>query len=151
MTNLSGAHLNKTDLRQARFFGCSLKDSDLSDADIRKASIVNSNLTGTMLMDADLNGTIYEVQSQPPMWSIGLAKHLGYITWKRNSEPIYALRKSLADAGFKTAAQQVNAAIHRHDQNLVERFLFDWTCEWGTNWLRPLFVAAILSLLCTLI
>ncbi|MCX6631718.1 MAG: hypothetical protein NTW28_29260, partial [Candidatus Solibacter sp.] len=41
--------------------------------------------------------------------------------------------------------------IHRNNQSSFERVFFDWTCEWGANWLRPLKLLGLLSLICTII
>jgi hypothetical protein len=85
------------------------------------------------------------------MSTFSLADGLGHLSWAQDSAPIYTLRKSLLDAGFVKSARQVNAAIHRKGESSLERFLFDWTCEWGANWLRPLAIAGVVSLLCTVI
>jgi hypothetical protein len=76
---------------------------------------------------------------------------LGYLTWKTDPEPIVLLRKAFFDAGFVKSARAVNTSIHRHDESRLERVLFDWTCEWGSNWLRPLELVGFLSALCTLV
>jgi len=44
---------------------------------------------------------------------------------------------------------QHGAAIHRHDQSSFGRIAFDWTCEWGANWLRPLELIALLTMICS--
>src|ERR1035441_8975395 len=76
---------------------------------------------------------------------------LDHLTWSENSGPIFALRKSLLEAGFRDAGRQLTAAIHRHDQSWLETWLFDRTCAWGANWLRPLGLVGVLSVLCTVI
>lgn len=76
---------------------------------------------------------------------------LGFITFNSNPAPLYSLRRSLSESGFNGAARQVTAAIRRHNQNMLERVIFDWTCEWGANWVRPLELISELSLFCTFI
>jgi hypothetical protein len=55
------------------------------------------------------------------------------------------------DAGFNKESKLVTAAIHRHEQNLIDRVLFDWTCQWGASPLRPLLLVGWLSMICTMI
>jgi len=45
----------------------------------------------------------------------------------------------------------VTAAIHRHDQSSIEKLLFDFTCEWGEDWTRPLEIIAGLWFVCAVI
>ena len=61
------------------------------------------------------------------------------------------LRKALDEAGFRGPARQVSAAIRRRNQSWVERLAFDWTCEWGANFVRPLELIAAVCGLCTLL
>jgi hypothetical protein len=179
--NLSHAELYHVDLRKARLrkgdlsnvllFDVNLGGADLVEANFRRAIIVGANLSGAHLMGTDLSGarlldvdlsgadvslahfnhTIYEPKSAPILASMAITDGLGTLTWEQNSGPIYALRESFEEAGFRAQARQVNAAIHRHDQNSFEKILFDWTCEWGASYLRPLGVAGALCLIYTLI
>jgi hypothetical protein len=174
--DLNGAHLSRADLDEADLFGAYLLRTDLSDAGLFEAKLIGAHMNGVHLNNAyllmadlsggdltsadltnvqfafaNLEGALY-VPKRPPLLSgIAVAYGLGRLRWQGDPEPIYALRKSLFDAGFVKQAREVKAAIHRQGQSWLERVLFDWTCEWGANWLRPLAIAAILSLFCTLI
>ena len=175
-TILQGANLTGANLRDAKLIGADLSraifnSADLSGADLTDAILFRSDFSDSLLTDAsragsklsrvlsahppfatlNLSRSAYEPASHPSPEEIAYAVGLGYLTWSKNSGPIYALRKSLEDAGFRDAARQVTAAIHRHDQNWIERVAFDWTCEWGANCWRPLGWVATLCVLCTLI
>lgn len=139
--HLDGANLNQTDLRGAI----------LTDVDFKNAFLKDTHIAGARLDRAKLNGAQYEPAENPSPKDIAGAVGLGFMTWKEDSGPIFALRKSFAEAGFHKAERQVTAAIRRHDQGPVERFLFDWTCEWGAKPLRPIELAGALCGFCTFI
>lgn len=147
--SLIDAHLMNARLTRAQLQGAVLTRSDLSGADLSGADLVRTALDGTYFNGANLHGVHYEPERNPAAVNIALAKELGYITWDSNPEPIYELRKSLLEAGEIEAARQVNAAIRRHGQNWLVKVLFDWTCEWGSNWLRPLKLVVFLLIICT--
>jgi hypothetical protein len=125
------------DLSSARLGGNALKGANLSGVD----------LSGVDLSGANLKGVIFEPSVNPAPAGIAFARDLGYLSWAENSVPIFTLRKSLLEGGFGDAVRQVTAAIRRKHQNLLERWFFDWTCEWGANWVRPLSFAGALSLI----
>ena len=135
--NLRGADLSRTILSQTNFTGADLSEADLSDAHFG--------------YKANLSGVIYQPKKGPNLADINSATGLGYMTWRDDSGPMLTLRKSLSDAGFHNAARQVTAAVNRHNQSRLERLLFDRTCEWGANWLRPIILLGALSLLSALV
>ena len=155
-TDLSQAHL-----RGALLFGANLSNVSLTGADLRGTSLGGANLSGAdleeavleraLLGEANLTGAVYEPKQNPAPAEIASAKGLDSLKWYHNSAPLVTLRKSLVEAGFDTAARQVTASIRRHDQSPLEYLLFDWTCEWGAKWWRPLGVAGVLSLICTIV
>jgi uncharacterized protein YjbI with pentapeptide repeats len=158
----SGAAFNRADLKNADVFGSDLSGADLTEADLtnavltdtslRRSVLIRTNLAGAQIDgSADLEEADYEPKQNPAPENIAMAKGLGTLKWKVNSGPIYALRKSFLEAGFTAPARQLTAAIHRHDQKPLEKFLFDWTCEWGANWLRPLKIGCLLCVFCTFV
>jgi uncharacterized protein YjbI with pentapeptide repeats len=173
--DLSGTDLSGADLREAKLAGAKLFGADLSHAKlggtmfvgamssrrrrtryavILSADLTNADLSGTDLKDAslyrvNLAGTIFEPAVLPSPQSISQAVGLGYLRFNRDSGPIFELRKRLADAGFRDAVRQVTASIRRNGQGRLERLVFDFTCEWGANWLRPFLIIGVLSLVCT--
>jgi hypothetical protein len=159
--DLSGATLWLADLRNAKLAFANLRNADVNKADLTGASLWFNDLSGARLKGTDLStttfeevnltGAYYEPVRHPPCGSIATAKGLDRLTWDKDSTAIYTLRKSLLDTGFRDAARQVTAAIHRHNQSPLELVLFDWTCAWGANWLRPLELIVLLSFFCTFV
>jgi hypothetical protein len=145
-TNLTGANLIAGGLAEADLSGAYLEKADLSQADLSGANLKGAHLTGVRL-----KGAIYEPVENPSPVDIAAAIDLANLTWKRNSQPIHMLWRSLSDSGFPYAARQVNAAIHRHAQTRLEYFLFDWTCEWGANSMRPVELVCVLCVICAFI
>jgi hypothetical protein len=133
-SNMTGAFLNYADLSDAKILGCNLTGVNLD----------NANLRGTDFSGSDLHEVNYQPAIDATPRKIAFAKNLGYIryggraSWESNSAPIYTLRRALREAGYDGASRQVNAAIHRVGERTLEKILFDWTCEWGANWVRPL-------------
>ncbi len=154
--DLEGADLSRAWLNRAKLDGADLTNAKLfaaalNDADLHGAKLIQTDLSEAHLDWADLAEANYEPEHQPPILGTSFATGLGHLSWREDPEPIYVLRKSLSDAGFVKQARQVAAAIHRHGESWLERLLFDWTCEWGSNWLRPLALAAAISLFTTLV
>lgn len=175
--DLSGADLKSADLSAAKLAGAKLLGADLSDAKlggtvfvialniprgskrtsvILSADLTNANLSGTDLKDVqlyrmNLAGTIFEPKVLPSPQSIVQAVGLGYLRFQKNPGPVFELRRRLSDAGFRDAARQITASIRRNEQGKFERLVFDFTCEWGANWLRPLLIIWVLSLACTFV
>jgi uncharacterized protein YjbI with pentapeptide repeats len=159
--NLSHGHFNVTDFRGVLFPKANLSDADLREANLNgaflngallhRADLAGANLTKAVLVGADLTGAYYEPQQSPSPSDIAYAVGLGQLQYDGDPAPLVKLRSSLKDAGFDKAARQVTAALHRHKQSRGERILFDWTCEWGANWLRPLKLMGVLSLVFAII
>lgn len=150
--NLAGAHLDRANLSNANLSGANLNGTILSQTNLAGADLSGTDLSGAeFTYGANLSGVIYEPQKSPYLKDIHNSTGLGYLTWRDDSGPILMLRSSLRVAGFSDAARQVTAAIHRHGQSRLERLLFDQTCEWGANWLRPLYLFGALSLICAVI
>ena len=173
--DLSGADLSSADLSAANLAGAKLFGADLSHAKlvgtvfaaamnrprrpsrtavILSADLTNADLSGTDLKDAklyrvNLAGTIFEPTVLPSPQSIAQAIGLGYLRFQQDSGPIFELRKRLSDEGFRDAVRQVTASIRRNGQGRLEHLVFDFTCEWGANWLRPFLIIGVLSLACT--
>lgn len=128
-----------------------MTDASLIGANLTHVDLRETILNGADLSRADLTDALYEpaVGASPELFAN--ARGLNSLRWEANSKPIFALRKTLIEAGFTGLAHQVTAAIHRHDESAAERVFFDWTCEWGANWLRPLVIAGVICVVCTFI
>jgi uncharacterized protein YjbI with pentapeptide repeats len=156
--HLKGAYLGGEDLRHA---GANLTDADLTGADLEAADLTNSVLSNAVLKDAvlthtefegaDLKGVLYEPTEGSSPSLIGTAEHLADLRFADNPEPIFSLRNDLQEAGFEQSGREVNRAYHRHGENRAQWLLFDWTCAWGADPLRPLAIVGCLCVLCTLV
>jgi len=154
--HLNGAYLGGPDLqhRGADLTGADLTNTDLEDADLTNANLTNgnlidTNLTETQLENADLRGVFFRPTEGPEPSLIGTAQHLADLRFIDNPEPIVSLRNALLVAGFEQSGREVNRAYHRHGENPLQWLLFDWTCAWGADPLRPLVIVACLCAVCT--
>jgi hypothetical protein len=116
--------------------------ANLSLSDLRGADLSSAVMSGAHLAYADVAGAIYEPQEDPEAGQVALAKNLGLLAYRQDAAPLARLRASLQAAGFPRAARWVNAALWRHDAAWWETALFDWTCEFGANPARPLWIMA---------
>lgn len=140
--DLSSAFLNGVDLSWSYLSGSILRDASLRAASMQGANLRGSDLGGADFRYADLAYAVYEPKVGPAPSSIAYAEGLDHLTWESDPAPVFALRKSFTEAGFRNASRRVTAAIHRHDQSSAEKLAFDFTCEWGENWLRPIEIIA---------
>jgi hypothetical protein len=140
-SSIRGAHLNRTNLENAL----------LGAADLEGALLFQTRLGGADLSGANLSGSVFEPKVSPGLVSIVRARGIDRLTWDSDPAPVFALRKALLDAGFSDAARKLTAAIRRRNQSWPELILFDWTCEWGENGLRPLKLICAILLCCTLL
>jgi Pentapeptide repeats (8 copies) len=152
--NLIGANLSHANLGGADLYWANLSMADLSWANLGLANLSGAHIGGADLSEAGLfDARFFQVRFQPRKnpnpEQLAAAVGLDELTWDNDSGPIYAMRKALSDAGFRAAARRLTAAIHRHDQSSIEKWLFDWTCEWGADYLRPLLLEGVLCLICT--
>lgn len=155
--DLSEAKLNGTlviasKLRAALLNRASLENALLGEADLESADLFGATLGGVDLSGTNLSGSIFEPAQSPSLNSVVKANGLDRLRWNSNPGPVFALRKSLLDAGFSEAARKLTAAIRRQqNQSWLERILFDWTCEWGENGLRPLKIICVMLFSCALV
>jgi uncharacterized protein YjbI with pentapeptide repeats len=161
--HLSGAHLKGdylgggdlqhtgADLSGANLTNADLEDADLTNAILKGAILEDASLTGTQFENADMKGVLYQPTDPPAPSLIGTAQHLADLRFTDNPEPMVSLRNDLEDAGFEQSGREVNRAYHRHGENPLQWLLFDWTCAWGADPLRPLVIVGWLCALCTLI
>lgn len=147
--DLRGADLDGADLRGADLGGVDLPAAVLTGADLRGADLIQANLRGAHLGGADLRGALYEPKENPPPEFIAQTKNLGWVEYFSNSKPLTDLRRSLAESGFRVAERQVTAALRRKYATRLETVLFDWTCEFGANAVRPLWIVFFIWIICT--
>ena len=142
-TNLTRANLRKTNLTHAILWRANLTQANLDKANLTQANLDKANLTGAFLWNADLKYTVFEPASLPSPHYIAYAKNLKWMTYLTNPNPLVKLKNSLFDAGYIKASKKVNTALKRRQANILETVLFDYTCEYGCNPMRPLGVLVI--------
>jgi len=155
--HLAGAYLGGGDpdaigayLAKADFTRADLTSANFTRANLESADFAGATLTSADLGQADLKDANYEPKTDPDLDEIAKAQNLAYLTWGSKPEKVKTLKNDLNNAGYVEKARQVNRAIRRHDQKWYELLAFDWTCEWGANWLRPLKIVGVLTVLCAL-
>jgi uncharacterized protein YjbI with pentapeptide repeats len=136
--DFTGACLKDAVLTNATLVGTVLDSAEMTGVLLKGAVMKDTNLSGTNLSGADLSGVLFEPKSFPSSALIGYAKHLALVKYTVDSAPIANLKKQLYEDGFRTASKQVNAALRRKDENILEKIFFDWTCEYGSNYWKPL-------------
>jgi hypothetical protein len=156
--NLLGADLQRANLRSAKLQGALLSDANLQRAnlrsaklqgailfaaDLREAKLAAADLQGAILNFAELQGAVMnDVRGLPDITGLAFAKGLSTIVFRPEDIPTFVTwKKALQEAGYTRASKELVAAIRRNNQpELWETILFDWTCEFGANPLRPLTV-----------
>jgi uncharacterized protein YjbI with pentapeptide repeats len=145
--DLSDACLEGADLRNATFRCSTLADCTLGGqrATLIRADLSQTKLDGTIFSGADLSGAIYEPKVYPKTGDIADAANLHLLTYAKNPQPLFDLRKRFRNAGLRSQERAITYAIKRREAetaNFVERWfntvLFDWTCQYGMNPGRPL-------------
>jgi len=178
--NLNGARLKNVRLNEARLSGASLINVDLdsanlSDADLRGANLINArmrsaDLRGTQMADAQLSlanvdGALFEPKSLPELRGVAAAQNLELITFKRNPDALFQLRKQFQDAGFLEQERKISYALKKREAELELAACHSWACavsflrnilyrlttQYGLNPIRPLLLVFELWLGCSLI
>jgi hypothetical protein len=65
----------------------------------------------------------------------------------QNQYALIDLRNALKKAGYTEAELEVNLAYQRRTQSTLGMVIYDWTCGYGTDPVRPLAIALVLALL----
>jgi len=155
-TNLGWANLSGAFLVGANFSEAVLANSDLSGAVFYRANLTGvdvsgANMSGANFLSANLTGAYFQPDSLPSANDIASAIGLERLEFGDFPSALVNLKKSFDDAGLRHQAKLVNTSLKRHDQSFAEYILFDLTCKWGANWLRPLLILFHLCLFFSLI
>lgn len=143
---LNNSNFGNATIGSCRFFG----------ADLQNVNFVNARLDKqTDFSYCDMAGVIFEPDSLPGILGMANAYNLDLMTYQRNPSALIQLRQELQKAGFEEAQHKVTAAIRRRANQLeskpivriADRFLFDYTCGYGTDGTRPLLFVVILTYL----
>lgn len=166
--DLRGAELNYANLGLANLHGANLSNTNLSfsvlyDASIFKASLVGANLFNADLRIArfnysDLKYVKFEPAALPSIEDIAYATDLEYLRYCNSPKSLVLLKNLFREAGFRDAARKVNTALQResirHNTSKfgsIETVIFDYTCEFGANSTRPLWLIILVWIPCTFI
>lgn len=142
--DLTKTNLTCADLRFVQFQGAELIRTDFTGALMWGTILSHAKLRDTILRNSrlsysEMKYSIFEPLVLPEPHIIAVTRNIDNLTYNDNPGPLAALKESLYTAGFKSASKKVNAAIRRKTNNeWYEKLLFDLTCEWGSNYLRPL-------------
>jgi uncharacterized protein YjbI with pentapeptide repeats len=171
---LADACLNGVALTGANFTGASLTGAELNGADLSGPASATGDPGGADFSGADLNGAIYQPHQPTDLLLISKAVNLAGLVYQDDSQPIVSLRNGFRDGGFVQQERDVNEAYqnHRPDfaaglpatgkrslgqeltfwssvaQYWMSQVLFEWTCGWGAKPGKPLWIIAIIALLC---
>lgn len=141
--DLQGATLGFAELQGANLRFAKLQGADLSLTELQGANLNYADLQGAKLGLANLQGAVMnDVRGLPDITGLAFAKGLSTIVFRPEDIPTFVTwKKALQEAGYTRASKELVAAIRRNNlPELWETILFDWTCEFGANPLRPLTV-----------
>jgi hypothetical protein len=156
--DLRGTSLNEADLTGATLVGARLIGADLSDANLTRANLYNANL----------RRAIFEPKALPESRDIAAAKHLELLTYEDNPDGLVQLRAQFEDGGFREQERKITYALKRREAQrsfemctsgigiltncssfVLNKILFDWTCQYGMSPERPLIVGVLLWFVCS--
>ncbi len=155
---LGGADLSEADLRGANLSDASMYGTDLSWADLRRANLGGANLSKTALIDTNLKdailsgvnltGSQYEPNSSPHKGFLGGIKGLSKVWFdKEKQSSLVQLRAALKESGLRNLEREATYAIEHWKAHWepwykkgVKYVLFESTCGYGLNYLRPLLI-----------
>jgi hypothetical protein len=100
-----------------------------------------------------MTGAIFEPDSLPNIQGMAAAFNLDSMTYLDNPSALIRLRQELKKAGFDDAQRKITAAIKRRDNQLnpsrflrvADDVLFEFTCGYGTDGIRPLLLIIALT------
>jgi uncharacterized protein YjbI with pentapeptide repeats len=138
--NFHGTRLNKADLYYSYLWGANLTEAILDSANLTEAFLYKTNLTGASFVRSNLMHVWFEPDPLPHPQDIAYSHNLDRLIYSGNPAPLVQIKRSLFNAGFKQQSKEVNAALNRAGASPSEYIFFDLTCEWGSNFLRPLVI-----------
>jgi uncharacterized protein YjbI with pentapeptide repeats len=134
------------------------KNADFSSANIEKAELRRSILIKSKLVDTNLNdanvsginltGSQYEPNSSPHKGSLGGIEGLKTVWFKKGKQSgLVQLRAALKESGLRDLEREATYAIEHWKahwepwyKRWIKHLLFEWTCGYGLDYLRPLLI-----------
>lgn len=126
------------------------------------ARIEEIDLKGVMFKNGVFDDVIFETTNPPA--ARDMATMSGLTTLRYNLDPtgLQSVRRDFKINGFRKQERQITYALKRRDNEInrengdlltyyLNLVLFDWTCDYGMSYLRPLRFALYVWVVCTLI
>ena len=144
----------KADFRSASFNGvvdfssASLEKANLRDAVLTDSKFIDTNLKDAILTRVDLTGSLYEPNSSTYQGSLGGIKGLEKVKFNKGQQGgLVQLRSALKESGLRDLEREATYAIEHwkaHYEPWYKKWpkhvLFEWTCGYGLDYLRPLLI-----------
>lgn len=121
LVNLSEADLGIATLVNADLTSTNMRGADLSQADLSGAGLTDTNLTGADFTEADVTRTLFEPKTLPDLRSLASAISLESLTYNKNPDALFQLRKQLADAGFRDQERKITYALKRRESEISRK------------------------------
>jgi uncharacterized protein YjbI with pentapeptide repeats len=151
--NLTSASLVGAQLNRAKLNNADLTNADLSLATLIEAELSDSNITGANFRRIDLEKTLYEPIGIPNRNTLGQIKNLSTVTFSQGQQSsLVELRAALKENGLRNLERQATYAIekekteHASIPEKIKIVLFDWTCQYGLNPIRGVYIILFLIL-----
>ena len=136
------------------FSSARLENANLRNVKMRNAVLIDTNIKDAIISGVDLTGSQYEPNSTPYKGSLGGLKGLITVWFKEGQQSgLVQLRAALKESGLRDLEREVTYAIEHGKTTYApwyekwpKHLLFEWTCGYGLNSLRPLLILLILIL-----
>ncbi|MFH0765734.1 MAG: pentapeptide repeat-containing protein [Calditrichota bacterium] len=136
--NLSGSNLVIANLSEAKLIRSNLTYSLMVRVNLSRSELLETDLTNANLHGANLDSVIFEPDSLPIIKNLAYAMNLDKVKYRTNIAPLAQLKASFDVAGYRRQSKIINTVLKRNNASFIETLLFDYTCEWGSNWFLPL-------------
>jgi len=138
--------------------GCVIQGSAwecaFTKCDFLPGGFVKGDFGRTTLSDCTFWGTDFELTTLPPDQSMGRCTGIDKLSFKDSPSGLSALRNWYRLNGYRQKEREVTFALRKTENRLaaqpvkfIQWLLFDFTCAWGMDYLRPLLLALALLFL----
>jgi uncharacterized protein YjbI with pentapeptide repeats len=176
---LRNANLTDSSLDHAYVSDTHLFNTDLSNADLTNAKLLSSDLNYADMTNAKLGGSTFsgsevcQVRFEPASIptdtnSLASVEGLEFLVFENRPEALIAIRQQFREKGFREQERKTTFALKFHDEVqdwnncsngsavacidlFINRWLFDWTCNYGLNPERALTLLIKVWFFCALI
>ncbi len=148
-SSVNNAIFSDIKLINVSFNNCDLSFSNFSQADLSNATF----------KDATLDDVIYEPKTNPKPYNIAFSNGLGKLRYNSDPSKLVKLGQSLYDEGYYDQSKLITTSFKRQKREKenpgfwgwIEWGLFDYTCEYGSNPLKPLIIILYIYLFFSII